>query len=222
MSETRFKCLLVRKVHPGTLSFWERGGVRVFRVKASQLFFLALLTVFLTYFGLSSRIHADEPTTSTTGELGNSVPLRLRPVPNLKGKRVTVAKQLLRLREFQAAIGVFYIAPNNWRDDIKPDIVCMQTPQPNSLVPEDITVASWVFVRALDDQELIRTPNIRGLDIDIARKKLADVGLSSVDAIPMSGRSSGLIVKDQYPRAGQPVYEGTSVFLDYELKKALD
>jgi hypothetical protein len=141
-------------------------------------------------------------------------PIRLTQVPSLKGQRLSLALQMLRVSDLQGASGVFYIAPQNWRDDIEPGMVYMQTPQPGTPVPEGTVVAYWTFERAGKDQAVLSMPNLQGAPAEEAKMKLGKLGLPLTKGTigPPAGDKAG-VVDDQYPRAGQAIYKETAVFL---------
>lgn len=138
-------------------------------------------------------------------------------VPSVKGQTVAVADQLLHLTRLHAAHGTLFIAPKNWRDDILPGRVYMQSPQPGMLVPSGDTVACWTFAKATEDQPLIDMPDLRGLSPAEAQRKLTDAGLvpmpPAAQGTDDAGAEGSAKVADHYPRAGQRVYQGTSVYL---------
>jgi beta-lactam-binding protein with PASTA domain len=135
-------------------------------------------------------------------------------VPTLRGQQSEIARQTLRLVGLRAHAGTYYIASQNWRSDIGRSVVQMQTPQPGALMPEGGTVAFWTFAEAPKNAKVVKTPDVRKLPPKRALQTLADSGLAPMR---MRGESEfktdGAIVLDQYPRPGQPVFEGTSVHL---------
>lgn len=144
----------------------------------------------------------------------------LRIVPSVVGKRPEIARQILRMADFDSAFGVFYIAPQNWRDDIRPNVIYMQSPQPKTATAEDSTVAGWVFARAKENQDIVQMPDLRASAAADALAALHESGLKQVRI--QTGDASGrqrsepnghATVSGQYPQPGQSVYIGTSVFL---------
>ncbi len=133
-------------------------------------------------------------------------------VPKLVGERVQIAEQLARLTDVRPRVGTFYVAPQNWRDDVKPHVVYLQTPQPGTAVPRGSLVAAWVFVRAAADAETIEVPDFRGLPWDQALQNARDSGLKLLTE-PDAGESAERRVIDQYPAAASRVYRGTSLLL---------
>ena len=84
-----------------------------------------------------------------------------KPVPDVRGKTVRLAEQLLRVRDLKPLAGVFYIAAHNWRDDVRPGVVAMQTPQPGTRVPSASTVAVWTFAKAPEEHPVLKMPDLR-------------------------------------------------------------
>ena len=138
-----------------------------------------------------------------------------RVVPDVRGRSLAVARQLLRLSDLQDAHGVFYIAAHNWRDDILPGVVYLQTPASKSVVRDGDAVACWTFEKASSEQRTVCTPDLIGKSLLEAVQALTDAGLKTAnpDARPTSDGANALHVRDQYPAPGQTVFEGVSVFL---------
>ena len=143
---------------------------------------------------------------------------QLRYVPKLQGRRLVVARQIARLARLRFAEGVFYIAPHNWRDDVRPGLVYMQSPQPRGLIREGGTIACWTFLKASEDQEVVKMPDLRRKTQTEAAQRLDDLGLEAMTASPARPDADHAVddrsrVLEHYPEAGQPVYVGTSVYL---------
>ena len=136
-----------------------------------------------------------------------------RRVPDLKGLRPTIAKQIARLGKLNFRQGVFYIAPHNWRNDIRPSVIYMQSPQQKLPLRQNGLVVGWTFVKAKSSQRIISTPDLSGLKIAEANEKLGgNESILLVDCESDAVKETGSI-REQYPRAGQKVYEGTTIFV---------
>jgi beta-lactam-binding protein with PASTA domain len=135
-------------------------------------------------------------------------------VPDLRGLPAEIAQQTLRLLGMKHQVGDFYLTAKSWRDDLKPGTVQIQTPQPGIPLAEGGTVACWTFKKAAAGQQVVKTPDLRKLSRKDAAARLRAAGLSPMrdDGGP-GGKSDGAIVEDHYPRPGQPVLRGTSVYL---------
>lgn len=142
-----------------------------------------------------------------------------RIVPSVVGKRPEIARQILRMAELDSVCGVFYIAPQNWRPDIKPNVIYMQSPQAKAVLGEGKTVACWSFVRASEHQDVVEMPDLRGKTVDEAATTIVEVGLRLIANRSIRPRNTAgdadahVMVIDQYPRPRQSVLKGTSVFL---------
>ncbi|HEY1066862.1 MAG TPA: hypothetical protein VGE52_12155 [Pirellulales bacterium] len=155
----------------------------------------------------------------------DSVPV----APDYGGKSLSEARQAAKLADLSLASGVYYIAPQNWRDEIRPGRVGMQTPQPRTPLTPGSVVAVWTFAVASSSQAEVKTPDLDGLSAKAALEKLQAVGLTAMrpgessppaasspaavesDSAAGAAVESEWIVVEQYPRAGQAVYEGTGV-----------
>lgn len=139
-----------------------------------------------------------------------------RPAPKLTGERVSTARQLAELAGCELVVGEFFIAPSNWRDDLLPDVVYLQSPQPLTPVKANTVLACWTFRKAAAEQQIVAMPDLRKLSREEARERLAELKLplllplkaSEAPDAPAAGP-----VKDQYPRPGQKILEGTAVYL---------
>lgn len=145
--------------------------------------------------------------------------IRTARVPDLRGKRTNLARQLARLSEVKFASGVFYIAPENWRDELRPERVYLQTPQASTLIPTGAPVVCWTFDKAAPNTPIVNVPNLDGQTLAAAQQAVNDCGLTLINEHSDSASTApaSLRVLEQYPRAGQPVFAGTSVYL--RLKK---
>ncbi len=142
--------------------------------------------------------------------------ITLTTVPEFRGLRPGLARQMARLVGVESRTGMFYIDPDNWQPAMRSDRVSMQTPQGKSSVADGATVACWVFARATRDTPVVSTPDVCGLSIDEAQVQLDAIGLQRLDGSSLSQQSDDAateVVLEQYPRAGQKVFAGTSVYL---------
>lgn len=136
-------------------------------------------------------------------------------VPKLLGERTGVASQLAVLADLKYCEGVYLIAPQNWREDIKPAVIYMQSPQPGTAVLPGSTVAAWKFIRAEKDAKIIEVPDVRGQEFADALKALKALGLKSMSPHKADDEMKQTII-DQYPEPGTQVYVGTSMFLTHQ------
>lgn len=150
-----------------------------------------LLTVFS--FGQSIHLVAAEP----------------KETPKLTGEKIAVAKQVAVIAELNPVVGTYYIASQNWRNDIRSDVVYMQSPQPGVRVPNGTTIAVWKFVKASESRKLVDVPNLRGEKVEDALQLLETLGLSPFEAID---RDNAAMVLDQYPEPDTKVFVGTSIY----------
>lgn len=140
-------------------------------------------------------------------------------VPTLTGERAATARQLAGLAGCELVVGEFFIAPANWRDDLLPDVVYMQSPQPLTPVKPGAVLAGWTFRKAAADQRVVTVPDLRKLSWEEARERLAELKLPLLR--PPSGPNSpeaadapvAGTVQDQYPQPAQKILEGTAVYL---------
>lgn len=134
-------------------------------------------------------------------------------VPRLIGQRLNAAEQIARLKEFQLITGIFYIAPRHWRDDIQPEVTYLQSPQPSLTFPHSREVATWKFVKADKDQKITKAPDLTSLKASEVAQLLANHNLIWMKP---SASVPGATAIDQYPMPGQPIYEGTGVYVFFE------
>lgn len=135
--------------------------------------------------------------------------------PDVGGEKLATAAQQIKLAGLKCETGVFFIAPDKWKDAIPAGAVQLQAPRAKAVVLPDDAVAVWEFKKAAADQKVIDTPDLAGLTPAEAEKKLAEAGLvGTKPADPDAPAPTGKVV-DQYPRAKQPVYTRTAVFLRY-------
>lgn len=126
--------------------------------------------------------------------------------PTLTGEKISLAKQIATVAELKPVVGTYYIASQNWRNDIRADVVYMQTPQPGVRVPAGSTVAVWRFVKASESRKLVDVPNLRGVKVEDALKSLDELGLK-----PFEAAGDGEVL-DQYPEPDTKVFVGTSIY----------
>lgn len=142
-------------------------------------------------------------------------------VPTLKGERVSVARQIARIADFELATGVFYISPENWRDDLQGDVIYLQSPAPETRVADQSVMACWVFRQAKADQKIVPMPDLTKSTVKEALSKIQELELELVkrsDSKQPNAEHDAALVVEQYPRAGQKVYVGTSVYLTTDRK----
>lgn len=134
-------------------------------------------------------------------------------VPRLIGQPLNAAKQIARLKEFQLITGIFYIAPRHWRDDIQPEVTYLQSPQPSLTFPHSREVATWKFVKADKDQKITKAPDLTSLNASEITELLTNHNLNWMK--PSTSVSEAVAI-DQYPKPGQPIYEGTGIYVFFE------
>lgn len=140
-----------------------------------------------------------------------------RVIPNISGQSPAMARQLLRLSELELADGVFYIAPQHWRKDIRAGVLYLQTPPARTPLRREGVVAGWTFARAEAGRETVKAPDLTGANVAEAKNKLEDCRLVLMKTAATRS-AKGRVVADQYPRPGQPVFEGTHVFVNWKAK----
>ena len=131
--------------------------------------------------------------------------------PPLHGKSAMRARQLATLQGLQPAEGVIFISPENWRVDISPDTIYLQSPRQGAPIRSGDEIAMWRFERAAKEQPLLKTPDLVGKTWTEASEAIKQSGLRLMNAA--ADRSRDETITDQYPRAGATAYTGTSVFL---------
>ncbi|MCA9159224.1 MAG: PASTA domain-containing protein [Planctomycetales bacterium] len=129
--------------------------------------------------------------------------------PKLTGEKISVAKQVATVAELKPVVGTYYIATQNWRNDIRSDVVYMQSPQPGIRVPAGTTIAVWRFVKASENRKLADVPNLRGEKVEDALQLLDKLGLKPFEADDADGT---IEVLDQYPEPDTKVFVGTSIY----------
>ena len=129
--------------------------------------------------------------------------------PKLTGEKISVARQVATVAELKPVVGTYYIASQNWRNDIRSDVVYMQTPQPGIRVPAGTTIAVWRFVKATENRKLVNVPNLRGEKVEDALQLLDNLGLKPFETAETKG---AVEVLDQYPEPDTKVFVGTSIF----------
>jgi beta-lactam-binding protein with PASTA domain len=129
--------------------------------------------------------------------------------PKLTGEKISVAKQVATVAELKPVVGTYYIATQNWRNDIRAEVVYMQSPQPGIRVPTGTTIAVWRFVKASENRKLVDVPNLRGEKVEDALQLLDNLGLKPFEADEADGT---IEVLDQYPEPDTKVFVGTSIY----------
>ena len=135
-------------------------------------------------------------------------------VPNLAGERVDIARQLATLADLKSVVGAYQIAAHNWRDDLRPGVVYLQSAQPGDPLPRKSHIALWTFVRAAEGAPIVTMPDLRGLTASAAAERVKDLGLATMAGIA-DGLQDGATVADQFPSAGDSLIVGTSVHLTW-------
>jgi beta-lactam-binding protein with PASTA domain len=142
-----------------------------------------------------------------------------RLVPTLTGERVSTARQLAELAGCELVVGEFLLAPGNWRDDLLPGVIYLQSPQPVTSVKPGAVLAGWTFRRASADQPVVTMPDLRKLSWAEAKERLSELKLPLMLQATQAAEADApaataeITVKDQYPRPDQKVLEGTAVYL---------
>lgn len=142
-----------------------------------------------------------------------------RPAPKLTGERVSTARQLAELAGCELVVGEFLLAPGNWRDDLLPGVIYLQSPQPLTSVKPGSVLAGWTFRRATADQPVVTMPDLRKLSWAEAKERLSELKLPLMLRATQAAEADApaataeVTVKDQYPRPDQKVLEGTAVYL---------
>jgi beta-lactam-binding protein with PASTA domain len=126
-----------------------------------------------------------------------------------------MSSQLLTLAGLEGSTGVFYIAPQNWRSDIRADVVYLQSPQPGTRIPRGTFVATWKFARAEEGTPIIDVPDLRGLAVAEASKRAEAAGLRAMHK-PLPSTSAGAVVVDHFPAAGANAIAGSSIFFTWK------
>jgi beta-lactam-binding protein with PASTA domain len=132
------------------------------------------------------------------------------PAPKFVGQSLDSAKQLARLANAELLVGVYFIADENWRDDLRPDVVYLQTPQPGTSIAGS-RAAVWLFRKAKPDRPKQVMPDVVGKTYEDALRELEAAQLPLLEKNEVANDA---IVRHQYPRAGRTVFQGTSVLLN--------
>jgi beta-lactam-binding protein with PASTA domain len=139
--------------------------------------------------------------------------------PKLTGERVSTARQLTELAGCELVVGEFLLAPGNWREDLLPGVIYLQSPQPLTSVKPGSVLAGWTFRQATADQPVVTMPDLRKLSWSEAKDRLSELKLplmmrakqaAEADAPAAAAEAT---VTNQYPRPDQKVFEGTAVYL---------
>lgn len=131
------------------------------------------------------------------------------------------APQWARLAGLPFVAGVYYVAPDRWREDIRPDRFYLQSLPAGRVVPAGTPLAAWKLVKAESSRRRLTMPSLHGLTRREASARLKPLGLPLLE--PASGRpdqllrtedrTEGQTVIAQYPPAGRELFEGTAVLL---------
>lgn len=152
------------------------------------------------------------------GQAQGAPPLATR-VPEIRGRSVEEARQCLRLRWLDGVGGKFFLHPRDWRRDLTAGYVYMQTPQPGTPSRSGARVGYWRFFPAPEEAEIVTVPLLLGKPGNDALQEIRVLKLDFMYAKTptppedYSGSDETFTVVDQYPRDGQPVYEGTTILL---------
>jgi hypothetical protein len=154
---------------------------------------------------------------SRSGSSSLRNPRELRRVPELTGRSMSIARQLLRLADLEVTEGVYFIADQSWRDDIRPGVVYLQSPPASTPIWAGQTVACWTFVKAEPSRRVVQVPNLREKTATAAAEELNAAELLVLPDVLVETNAVGRtdLVRDQYPKPGQVVMVGTSVLLRY-------
>lgn len=141
-------------------------------------------------------------------------------MPKLTGHRVAIASQMARISDLKPVTGVFYIAPESWRNDIHLGTAYMQTPQPETKIPKGATVAIWTFRKASSKQKIVKMPLLKAKNLKEVKKRLSALGLKVMNESGFNRvEDSTTKVIDHYPTPGQQVFVGTGVYLRFSTAK---
>lgn len=122
-------------------------------------------------------------------------------VPDVTGKQLTLARQILEDQHLRVTVAETYDA------SVPVGIVVSQTPEAGTKVKEERTITIYVSKGG----EELEMPNLRGLKQEDALKKLQQMGLrlgSSYETF--SDEDSGTVIS-QDPRSGTRITKGQSV-----------
>lgn len=158
----------------------------------SKLIIVAILSVLLVHETVTAL--AQDPTE----------------VPKLTGEKIHIAKQVAAVARLNPVVGTYFIASQNWRNDIRTDVVSMQTPQPGTLVTSGSHIGMWRFVKATEDKELIDVPDVQGKSSEEATEILTQLGLKPFGDLD---HPESKTILDQFPVPGTKVFIGTSIFV---------
>ncbi len=137
-------------------------------------------------------------------------------LPSVAGLRSEIAVQVLKLAGYNPVVGVFYIAPHNWRDDIRPGVIYLQAPSAGTGCEGGATVGLWTFRKGKAEQAAVSVPDVLGLESELAVEKLTQAGLVSMSDSRLPAAPSQVEIRNvkwQYPSANQKVLPGTTVCL---------
>ncbi len=140
--------------------------------------------------------------------------------PNYIGRTLQESQQVATLAGVSLKVGTFYISADSWREDLRPNIVYLQSPQSGESAGDFDTVV-WLFRKADADRAVVTMPNLIGMTQKNAEARLKSLRLplvtnpspASTEGEKSEMSSQDMVVRDQYPRPDQKIYEGTSVTL---------
>ncbi len=158
-----------------------------FRTKKFKLVLVLILMLgFFTGFFLSF------------GKFWSSVEIT---VPDVTGKQLTLARQILEDRHLRVTVAETFDA------SVPVGVVVSQTPEAGTTVKEERTITIYVSKGG----EELEMPNLRGLKQEDAIKKLQQMGLRLGSAYEtFSDEDSGTVIS-QDPRSGTRITKGQSV-----------
>ena len=158
-----------------------------FRTKKFKLVLVLILMLgFFTGFFLSF------------GKFWSSVEIM---VPDVTGKQLTLARQILEDRHLRVTVAETFDA------SVPVGVVVSQTPEAGTTVKEERTITIYVSKGG----EELEMPNLRGLKQEDAIKKLQQMGLRLGSAYEtFSDEDSGTVIS-QDPRSGTRITKGQSV-----------
>jgi len=131
-------------------------------------------------------------------------------MPSLDGEPMQRARQLVELRSLDLAEGVYYISAENWRADIKPQTIYLQSPRSGTVIAQGAEVAAWRFERASGEQLILQTPDFVGETWEATLRAIGSSELHLMNAATTADMND--VITDQYPKPGTKVYSGTSIF----------
>lgn len=214
-SETLEQSYLTDKKDSFKEPFFFRLNELPFRLPLKTNFSRVTILVVLILVILCTKSKAQVPTTDLSENQAESNVVK-HYVPSLIGKRIQIAQQYVRLSSLKFESGVFMVSPRNWRADIEPNVVYLQVPRSKELLSVGDTIATWRLERAEKVSTVVVMPDLRGQTLEKAiasamKHKLSLTSDPTRKHLNQTGKSNQTVV-DHYPRPGQKIYSGTSVF----------